>query len=178
MSLISQRYAEAFYEAAEAAGKQEKCLSDLTACNDALSGEPAFLAYLLNPKATMLEKQQRIREVFRGEVDELSINLLLLMLEKGRITLLPEVLNDYQAIYDSLQNVIHMTITTAYEADPALIEDIKERFRKKYDAERVTADVDVDPDLIGGAIIVIGDTMYDESVRGKLQALETEINAE
>ncbi len=177
MSLISQRYAEAFYEAAEAAGKQEKCLSELTACNDALSGEKAFSSYLLNPRSTVLEKQQRIREVFRGEVDGLTLNLLLLLLEKGRIKLLPEVLDDYQAIYDSRQNVIHMTITTAFEAEPALIDDIAERFRKKYDAERVSVDVNVDPDLIGGAIIVIGDTMYDESVRGRLQALETEINA-
>ena len=100
------------------------------------------------------------------------------MLQKGRITLVPEVLNDYQAIHDSRKNVIRMKITTAYEAEPELIDRIAEKFRKQYDAESVQVDVDVDPDLIGGAIIVIGDTMYDESVRGKLQALETEINAE
>ena len=178
MSQISQRYAEAFYEAAEALGKQDACLADLLTCSEVLSAGSSFLDYLLNPKATLSEKQQRIREVFHGEVEDLTQNLLLLMLQKGRITLVPEVLNDYQAIHDSRKNVIRMKITTAYEAEPELIDRIAEKFRKQYDAESVQVDVDVDPDLIGGAIIVIGDTMYDESVRGKLQALETEINAE
>ena len=177
MSLISQRYAGALYQAAEAQGITDSCNEDLKVCRDVFESQDAFIGYLVNPKTTQKEKQIALRDIFQDNLEGLTMNTLLLLLEKGRITLVPEIAADYQNFVDQKNNVISMTITTAMEAEPDLIAKISEKFRVKYGADRVNVEQVVDPDIIGGAIIVVGDTMYDESVRGKLQALAAEINA-
>lgn len=177
MSLISQRYAGALYQAAEAQGISDACNDDLKMCREVFEDSDAFIGYLVNPKTTQKEKQLALKDIFQDHVEGLTLNTLLLLLEKGRITLVPEIAEDYQTFADQKNNVISMTITTAMEAEPELIEKISEKFRVKYGADRVNVEQVVDPDIIGGAVIVVGDTMYDESVRGKLQALAAEINA-
>lgn len=178
MSQISERYAEAFYEAAAAKGLQDACLTDLIGLAEVFSAGGDVLGFFVNPSTTLREKQNMMCEVFRGQTEDLTLNLLRLLLEKGRITEVPAVCDDYQVIYDSRKNVLRMTITTAFEAEPDLIDKIVEKFRTQYGADEVKVETTIDPDIIGGAIIVIGDTMYDESVRGKLQALQAEINAD
>ena len=177
MSLISERYASALFKAAEAQGKEDLCNQDLKNCREVFETEEELIAFFVSPKHTQLEKQKALREIFGDQVDTLTLNTLLLLLEKSRITLVPEISADYQDLYDSRNNVIRMQITTAMEAEPDLIEKISEKFRKQYGAEKVSVDLKVDPDIIGGAVIVVEGTMYDESVAGKLKALAAGINA-
>ncbi|MBQ8062549.1 MAG: F0F1 ATP synthase subunit delta [Clostridia bacterium] len=178
MSLVSERYADAFFQAAEAHGQVDACLKDILDLKELFLSEPKLVSVLVTPKTTQAEKKTLIEDVFRGNVEDYTFNLLRVLLDKGRITEVPAIADDYQKFYHERHNVISMTITTAFEAEPELIEKISEKFRKQYDADAVKVETKVDPDLIGGAIIVIGDTMYDESVRGKLAALQAEINAE
>lgn len=178
MSLVSERYADAFFEVAEAHGKVEECLSDITELKEVFESEPKLVSFLVTPNHTEAKKKQLVEEVFHDNVEPYTFNLLRLLLDKGRITEIPDIADDYRKFYNERKNVIRMTITTAFEAEPELISDISEKFRKQYGAEQVQVETKVDPDLIGGAIIVIGDTMYDESVRGKLAALKAEIIAD
>lgn len=177
MSIISERYAGAFLEAAGAQGKQEDCLSDLNGLKELFETNEAFVSFLKNPKVKKFEKQDFLKKVFQGKVEDLTLNCLLLMLDKGRIAFVPEVAEDYKRLLDEQKNVISMTITTAFPAEQELVDQLKAKFQKQYNAEDVKVELNVDPDIIGGAIIVVGDTMYDESVRGKLNALQAAINA-
>lgn len=178
MSLVSQRYAGALFEAAEAQGKVDLCNQDLKNCRDVFDSENKLISFLVNPKTTQKDKQKVLKEIFSDQLEPLTMNTLLLLLEKSRITLVPDISDDYQALYDSKNNVISLQITTAMEAEPELIEKISEKFRKQYGADSVKVSCNVDESIIGGAIIVVDGTMYDESVAGKLKALAAGINAE
>ncbi len=178
MSLVSQRYAGALYEAADAQGKVDLCNQDLKNCRDVFDSEDGFIRFLVSPEKTQKEKQAALKEIFADQLDPLTMNTLLLLLEKSRITIVPEISEDYQTLYDNKNNVIRMQITTAMEAEPELIDKISEKFRKQYGADSVKVECNIDPAIIGGAIIVVDGTMYDESVAGKLNALAAQINAE
>ncbi len=178
MSQVSQRYASALFQAADAQGKVDLCNQDLKTCCDVFENEDGFIRFLVSPEKTQREKLAALKEIFSDQLDGLTMNTLLLLLEKSRITLVPEISEDYQGICDSRNNVISMQITTAMEAEPELIEKISEKFRKQYGADSVKVECNVDPEIIGGAIIVVDGTMYDESVAGKLKALAAGINAE
>lgn len=177
MSLISERYAGAFYDAANEAGKQELCRDELVTLDQIFRSEPDLTGFLSNPQKTLTKKSEAIQGIFSGTLDPLTLNFLLLLLGKGRLDQLSSIVRDYQSRMDRDENVIHIHITTAMEADPEQVQKICDKFQALYHASRVKVDTSVDPELIGGAVITVGDTMYDESLKGRLDALRTEISS-
>lgn len=175
MSLISERYAEAFFQLAKEQNQVEEELDNLQFLTDIWNSQPDLQGYLKNPRKGPEEKAKAIRNIFQDQVDSHSLNLVLLLLRKDRLSLLPDICEDYKKLKDSYKNVLNITITTATQAEPDIIQKISDKFRAKYHAEGVQAKTVVDPSIIGGVVVQVGDTRYDDSVAGKLKALQDEL---
>lgn len=175
MSLISKRYAEAFFQLAKEQNQVEEELQNLTFLTEVWNTQPDLRGYLKNPQKGPEEKATALRNIFSDQIDKTALNLVLLLLRKDRLSLLPEICEDYKELKDSYKNVLNITITTASRAEPELIQKISETFRVKYHADSVKAEEKVDPSIIGGVIVQVGDTRYDDSVTGKLKALQDEL---
>lgn len=175
MSLISERYAEAFFDLAREQNQIEEELDNLTFLTDTWNSNPDLQGYLKNPRKGPEEKAQALRNIFNDQVDGNSLHLLLLLLRKDRLSLLPEICEDYKALKDRYKNVLNLTVTTAKKAEPDIIKKISDKFQAMYHADSVQVSEVVDPSIIGGVIVQVGDTRYDDSVTGKLKALQDEL---
>lgn len=94
-------------------------------------------------------------------------NLMRLLANNGRIALLPEIAAQYEALREEAEGVLEAEIETAMEMTPAQVDELVASLRARFGKE-VSARVTVNPELIGGAVISIGDRVIDGSVRGRI----------
>lgn len=175
MSLISQRYAAAFYKAGEERNETDTLRQDLTFCRDVMEQNRDLTGYLGNPQFTFAAKQNALRKIFSDRVDPLSLNLLLLLQKNRRLGLLPNISEDFEQLCNQHENTLCLSVTTASPADEETLRAISDKFRTLYGADHVCLTTDVDPTLIGGAVVAVGDKLYDGSLKGKLNGLKTEL---
>ena len=90
--------------------------------------------------------------------------------ENGRLTLLPEIGAQFETLKANAEGVIEATITSAQEMTQAQIDEMVAGLKAKFNRS-VNVQVAVDADLIGGAVIAIGDQVIDGSVKGRLQRM-------
>ena len=110
------------------------------------------------------------REEWRDKLDEAGANLIKLLVEYDRLALLPEIAGIYEELKAQDEGTLDAEITAAAALSDAQVKTLVDQLQKKF-GKKVDASVNVDPEIIGGIKIVVGDTVIDASVRGRLQEL-------
>jgi F-type H+-transporting ATPase subunit delta len=123
-----------------------------------------------DPKVSAEQVERVFLAVGEGKLDANAVNLIKLLVEYRRLSLLAEISRLFEELKAADEGVVDAEITAAATPDDAqvkaLVSQLEARFKQK-----VVAHVNVDPELIGGVKIVIGDTVIDASVRGRLQEM-------
>lgn len=104
------------------------------------------------------------------KLDGQGRNFLQVLVQNGRLTLLSQIRELYEELRREHEGVLEAQITSAMPVSDEQLRDLVATLEKKY-GRKVTAHVDVDRDLIGGARIMVGDKMIDATVRGRLDAM-------
>ena len=174
MPLVEKRYAQALMELSrndiESARKE---LEDFVAIYNA---DKDFRTFLLDPRIKADNKQSIIRNVFTDKLSKNILNFILLLITKQRIKSVPEIYEQLVSMINERFNVLDMKIITAVPLEEQQLNSLKEKFRAKYSASGVkTAEV-VDPSIIGGVKVIIGDKVYDGSIKGRIESLTELIN--
>jgi F-type H+-transporting ATPase subunit delta len=175
MPLVDKRYAEALINLAVERDVIEAYQNELTVLSDIYGSERELRAFLLNPKNSVDTKKSMLSSLFGGKVQPDLLNLLFLLLDKGRIGFLPGIGREFIRLADEKRSILHIAIMTPIPLDQAHIDRIGERFRKLYNSSSVKATVNLDPTLIGGVKVAVGDKLYDGSVSGRLSKLQAMI---
>ena len=102
------------------------------------------------------------------------LNLVVLLLRRGRIDLLPRVAEEFARLDDLRQHVIHATATSAAPMGPDEVRALTARL-EQLSGGRVELATDVDPSLLGGVVVRLGDRLIDGSVRGRLERLRSKL---
>jgi len=172
MSLIAKRYAEAFLDLSEDAGTIDAYRNELTAVSDIYESGNGLRDFLLSPKTKTSDKKQLLNDLFEGRAGKNTLCLLQLLLDKTRIKYLPEISREYAKMADERKNFLSITIKTAFALDKSQIDGICTKFRELFHAASVKAAVEIDPSLIGGVQVYVGDKLYDGTLKGKLSRLQ------
>jgi len=98
-------------------------------------------------------------------------NLLMLLLERGRLSVLPQIAESYGTLADELSGVIRPMVTSGLKLEPAQVEQISAALAKAT-GKKVELKVEVDSALIGGVVAKIGDKVFDGSVRTQLARIQ------
>ncbi|MDP4118419.1 MAG: F0F1 ATP synthase subunit delta [Bacillota bacterium] len=175
MSVISSRYAEALFMLAKQENAVSEYQEDLTVVAGIYSCENKLREFLLCPRSSVYEKKQLVEDVFRGKTDSNVINFLKLLLDKSRISYLPEICTDFVKFADREKNVLNITIFTAAELEQDYVDAIRNKFKNHYEADDCRADIKNDPTLIGGVKVAVGDKLYDATINGNLKKLLSEM---
>ena len=175
MSLISKRYADAFFQLSLQNNKVEESLEDLQYLADAWTEHVDFRGYMKNPMNGPDKKEKALKGIFQDNISEDALNFTLLLMRKGRLELLPDILEEYRQLKDRSGNILSITVITAAKAEPEILEKISEKFRQSANATSVNVTEVIDPSIIGGVMVQVGDKLYDDSVKGKLKALQEEL---
>jgi F-type H+-transporting ATPase subunit delta len=125
---------------------------------------------LADPERTPAELYNLFEGVLSGILNPEQKNLLKLLAHNRRLTALPEMVEAYNAHVASLENICSARLVTAIAATDEFQQNIAKALKRRTQRE-VKLHCEVDPDILGGAIIHIGDSVIDGSVRGKLTRL-------
>lgn len=173
---LARPYAEAIAELAAESRAWEQW-SERLECLSAVVGDAQTQALLRNPAvdgARLAELVLAVCDSARLGAD--GANLVRLLIENRRLTLLPEINAQFQALKAAQEGELNAHITTAYPLDPAqlaaLVARLEARFGRKVNATQAT-----DPELIGGVVVQVGDEVMDASVRGGLESLGATLKA-
>ncbi len=172
MPLVEKRYAQALLQLSGSninLVKEE--FGDFT---NLYNSDKDFRDFLNNPAIKTDKKQALIRNVFTGRLSKNMLNMVLLLISKQRTAEIPGIFNQFVQMLNETANVLDMKIIMALPLDEVQLENIREKFKKKYNAVAVNSTEIVDESLIGGIKVIIGDKVYDGSVKGRIESL-TEI---
>ena len=172
LATVARPYAEALFRVAQA-GKESHSLaawSDLVSELAQIGSHPEVQAFARNPKASESDIGAAILALVKAPLTEEAKNFLAMLVENGRISLLPEIGAQFQLLKNSVEGAADAEISSAFELSAAQLADLVATLEKKF-SRKLNPAVTVDPSLIGGVRVVVGDEVLDTSVRAKLQQM-------
>lgn len=167
---IARNYAEALLEAARVSGEEELFGEFLVAVAGALKAEPQLALVLELPRISKATKLRLLEQALADVAPLPFVRFLQSVVRRGRQGLLEEMATQYQALLDRDLNRVQARITIARHPDPGLVDTIAARFSATL-GKTVVPHVRVDPHILGGVVIRVGDRVYDGSLRRGLRAL-------
>lgn len=169
----ARRYAEAAFEIATRDDTVATWRSELETAAKVVADERA-LEVVANPAIPVERRAEVVAELLGDRASRPVQNLIQLLLRRGRIEELPRVADEFRRLDDARQGISHATVTSAAELTPDEIRDLTRRLEQTTNG-RIALDVKVDPSLLGGLVVRLGDRMIDGSVRGRLERLRNQL---
>jgi F-type H+-transporting ATPase subunit delta len=168
---LGKTYAQALLGAAEKAGKVDQIVDQLTQVVDEyLVRSPQLSAAFASPRIDAEDKNRIIDRVFADDFDPLIVTFLKVMASRNRLGYVGAVRDGALSLYDEMSGQVLAKICTAVPLDDALRGAITDRLGKAT-GKNVRLQESVDQDLIGGMVIRIGDTVFDDSVATRLDGI-------
>jgi F-type H+-transporting ATPase subunit delta len=173
LSVVHRTYARSLYEAAKEAGGVAEVREQLADFVETTREVPELHEILRNPQLDRRAKSAAIDAV-AGDSDPLVLNLLRLLIEKGRGGEIDEVTDEFERLAAREEGQLSVELTTAFELSDeearSIVGQIERASGRTVEATRA-----VDPDLIGGIVLQAGSLRVDASVRGRLERLTREL---
>lgn len=175
--LVSKVYGDALFEAAIDQKKVDALYEEVCAMVPILRGSPELLALLANPQVGKEEKADVMKQIFSGRIQEELMGFLNIVVDKDRQNDLIPIFEYFIQRVKEYKKIGSVSVTSAVE----LKADQKSRLEKKLLATTSYVELEmnyqVDPALIGGMVIRIGDRVVDSSIRTRLYGLKKELSA-
>ncbi len=166
---LARPYARAAFEHARAAGDLavwQTALSELAA----ITTEPKVAAAMRDPNQTAAQRAATLSGLAGDAVPLPVANLLAIMADNGRLSLLPEVAMLFDQLKQAVESTVAVHVTSAYPLSDAETQQLADMMQKKL-VRSITLTSETDPSLLGGALIRADDLVIDGSVRGRLNKL-------
>ncbi|MBV9718972.1 MAG: ATP synthase F1 subunit delta [Candidatus Eremiobacteraeota bacterium] len=167
---LARRYATAVFSLARERKAVDRVGDDLAAIASAIQSDTQVREFFVAPVIERPVKERMLLQTFEGKVDEISLHTLLLLVRKRRESILAALAGEYQKLQLAARGAETLRVTTARAIPPeelrAMVHRLERLYEKKFEVTQV-----VEPSLIGGARILMGDRRVDGSVSGRLDAL-------
>ncbi len=166
--LAAKRYARAAFELALEAGALDQWSSAINQIAAFMSDVEA--ARVLENTRVAVDAKQRVIEAGLGDLPPLPLNLARLLVRKGRTALAADIAAEFAALSEESQGIRRARAVTAVPLGNAAQEALTKRLQEET-GKSIILEAEVDPDLIGGLVIQLGDRLVDISTKARLQAL-------
>lgn len=169
-------YAEALINAAEKDGKADEALQELAEVREDIFGRfPEFAAMLASTSVSVERRDGLLKETLGGRALPVVENFLRVLNRHNRLDLLGPIVDQATALLDRRRNRRPVTVRSAVPLDDVQIEAVRGRLGSILAGATPLVKLEVDPALIGGLVIQIGDDLYDMSVRSRLAKLRKQL---
>ncbi|PJJ10208.1 ATP synthase F1 subcomplex delta subunit [Flavobacterium sp. 1] len=168
------RYATAILDLSDSKGVTEIVNNDMKSIASTIKGNEELSTFIQNPTIKVEVKEKALLEVF-AIADNVTKGLLHLLFENKRFEILDVIATEYSRLFDIKNNVEVAKVTTAVAMDAALEAKVLAKIATLSD-KKITIENIVDPAIIGGFILRIGDQQYNASVANRLQVLKRELS--
>lgn len=168
------RYAKAILDIANAKGVAEAVNNDMTSIASTINGNLELDTFIQNPTIKVEVKEQALLAVF-ANVNPVTNSLFHLLFENKRFEILEYIAVEYGKLFDIQNDVEVAKVTTAIAMDAALEAKVLAKIAT-FSNKKITIENTIDPAIIGGFILRIGDKQYNASVANRLQVLKRELS--
>jgi F-type H+-transporting ATPase subunit delta len=173
MEEIAEVYARALFEAAKEDGVLDRVHDELGQFAEALDTDRELQLFLFSPYFSSEEKKNGVRRVVT-DADERLLNFLELLAERHRMPVLFRIRRVFDELWADENKLLPVTVTSATELDPGLVDDIGKRIEEQT-GRRVELSSNVDPDVLGGLRVRVGNMVLDATVRNRLEQLRKQV---
>ncbi|KKB74266.1 MULTISPECIES: F0F1 ATP synthase subunit delta [Bacillus] len=176
-SAVSKRYAAALFDIALESKLVNEIEEELTVVKQLFSEHKKLIAVLSHPKVPSEKKKQILKDSF-GSASTAVLNTLYLLIDRSRISIVPDLADEYVKMANRHRQTEDAVVYSVKPLSEEEIFSFSQVFAKKAGAASLRVKNEVDPDLIGGVKIRIGNRIYDGSVSGKLARIERQLAGE
>ena len=173
MEEIAQVYSRALFEAAQDADKLDDVRDQLGAFADALDQTRDLAVFFFSPYFSTEEKKEGLGKVLDG-ADDLVQNFLELLIEKHRMPAIFRTRRAYDALWEEENKLLPVEVTSAIELDKKTVEQIGDKIGERT-GRKVQLESRVDPDILGGIVVRVGDRILDASIANRLESLRKQV---
>jgi F-type H+-transporting ATPase subunit delta len=173
MEEIARVYAVALFEAAKDRGKLDAIRDQLIQFADTLQENREMQVFLFSPYFSSTEKIEGLKKAVSDAEPEL-LNFLQLLLEKGRMPVIYRIRRQYESLWNKENRRLGVTVTSAVELDPEITKRIGKEIEEQT-GNTVELTSQVDPDILGGLVVQVGNMVLDTSIRNRLEKLRKSV---
>jgi F-type H+-transporting ATPase subunit delta len=173
---IARRYTAALYALAQERGQAPAVAADLDAFVGALKSDPTLTDFFASPVIERELKTRIVRDALSGRSTELTVQFLILLVRKRRELLLEIVARQMHELLDEAAGREQAEVASPLPLSPPQLAELARRLSRIY-GRTIVPDEKVEPELLGGLIVQVGDRYVDASVAGKLEELRRHLLA-
>jgi len=174
-SRVAIKYATALFRTAKRINQVESISSDLELISDLVGKNPLLKIFLESPQILEKEKTGLFSTTFKDRISEALLSFLVLVVSKHRIPYLLPMTEEFIRLVKGDQGIVQARLITARVIDQTLVEQIKFELEKNTE-KKVEMEIETDPNLIGGIVIIVGDRIVDRSIRHQLSQLKEQMS--
>lgn len=174
LATIARPYAEALFRVART--NDLAVWSRLIGEMAQIAANPDFHSFAHNPKVSDVDVIATFFSAVKEPVGDEAKNFISMLVENGRLTLLPEIDEQFQVLKNAEEGAADAAIVSAFALSSVQVSELIATLEKKF-GRKLNPLVTVDPSLIGGVRVVVGDEVLDTSVRAKLQQMQVALTA-
>jgi F-type H+-transporting ATPase subunit delta len=173
MEEIAEVYARALFEVAKENDALDRVHDELGEFADALAEDRNLQVFLFSPYFSSEEKKKGVSSIV-SDADERTLNFLELLAERHRMPALFRIRRSFDAMWADENKLLPVTVTSAVELDEELVNSIGERIEEQT-GRRVELSSNIDPDVLGGLQVRVGNMVLDATVRNRLEQLRKQV---
>ena len=173
MEEIARVYARSLFEVAKENGKLDVIKEQLAAFADALEQNRELAIFFFSPYFSTEEKKRGLERAV-VDAEPIFLNFLELLIENHRMPVIFRARRHYEALWDEENRLLPVEVTSAVALDPAIAEELGRRIREQT-GQNVELTSHVDPNILGGIVLRVGNSILDASIKNRLQQLRKEV---
>lgn len=175
-SEIAEPYAQALMSLAQSDNLTDRFGEDIAGLRQLLRDSEDLRKVLASPLIKADVKKGILRQSLGEQVHPITLNFLLLLVDRGRISFLDSICKQYQVLWRKLKQAVLAEVTSAVELTDAQKDAVRQKVIALLNAREVELETNVDPDLIAGVVIKVGSQVFDTSLRGQLRRISLRLS--
>src|SRR5919109_665534 len=173
MEEIAEVYARSLFEVAKEHDVLDRVHDELGEFAEALDEDRDLQVFLFSPYFSSDEKREGVRKIV-SDADERTTNFLALLAERHRMPAIFRIKREFDALWADENKLLPVTVTSAVELDEGLVEELGKRIQEQT-GRKVELSANVDPDILGGLMVRVGNKVLDGTVRNRLERLRKQV---
>jgi F-type H+-transporting ATPase subunit delta len=173
MEEIATVYARSLFEVAQEKGNLDDVREQLGEFADALDGDQQMQVFFFSPYFSTPEKEEGLDKVV-SDPDPIFGNFLKLLIEKHRMPAVFRVRRTFDELWRAENKLLPVEVTSAVELDESTVKQIGDRIGEQTD-QKIDLSARVEPDILGGIVVRVGNSIIDASIRARLEQLRKQV---
>lgn len=176
-SKVAEPYAEALLSLVKSEGTLKETTNDMNIVSQFLANSNDLKKFLSNPLVTKVAKKNVIKDVLGEQISVGSLKFLLLLIDRGRISVLDSVAQKFLELSYKEESIAIAKVTSSVKLSAQQQQNLAEKLKVISGSKQIKLALKVDPQLIGGFTVEIGSKLIDTSIRGQLRQISILLGA-